>query len=120
MVKSRKELRIYITSSILASLVVSMTFTTFLSSTSFSPGIELGATNSFIRLASASSDEGGGESIVSGGGDGGGDGGGGGDQGGSSETEPEPEEDGTVIQNQKRILIQNQKRMFSPKQADTV
>ena len=96
MVESRKELRFYITSSILVGLVVSMTFTTFLSS-AFPSGFGLGASNSFIRLASATSSEGGGGS---GGGDddggddaGGDDAGGGDDQGGASDTEPEPIED---------------------------
>jgi hypothetical protein len=95
MLKNRKELRFYMMSCILVALVCSMTFTTFLSSTYFPSGIGPGASNSFIRLASASS------SSSEGGGEGGGGGSGGdddeddqaGDGGGGSNTETQEEED---------------------------
>jgi hypothetical protein len=95
MVKNRKELRFYMMSCILVALVCSMTFTTFLSSTYFPSGIGPGASNSFVRLASASS------SSSEGGGEGGGGGGGGDDDeddqagggGGGSNTETEEEEE---------------------------
>jgi hypothetical protein len=47
MVKSRKELRFYILSSLLVALVVSMTFSTFLSSTYFPSGIGPGESGTF-------------------------------------------------------------------------